>query len=205
MSSFASEAMLPGHPGYSDATARLRGLYHRDEELRSPFYRDYTRILHCNAYRRLKHKTQVFFATGNDHICTRMEHVQHVATISYTLAKALGLNTELAQAIALGHDLGHAPFGHHGEEVLRRLVQREIGESEDYWHERNSLRFADLIETLPDSLGNEQNLNLTYGVRDGIICHCGEVTDEALAPRSELVDLSRILHANQYTPWTWEG
>ena len=205
MNTFAAEGIFPGNPKYEEAVRRQRELYRRDEELRSPFYRDYTRILHCNAYRRLKHKTQVFFATGNDHICTRMEHVQHVATISYTLGKALGLNTELAQAIALGHDLGHAPFGHHGEEVLGRLVRRELGISEDYWHERNSLRFVDLIETLPDALGNEQNLNLTYAVRDGIICHCGEVQEEALYPRSEAVDLEVMRRANQNAPWTWEG
>jgi len=205
MSAFASKAIFPDNPMYAQATSRLRKLYHRDEELRSPFYRDYTRILHCNAYRRLKHKTQVFFATGNDHICTRMEHVQHVAAVSYTLAKALGLNTELAQAIALGHDLGHAPFGHHGEAVLAKLVRRELGVDQDYWHERNSLRFADSIETLPDALGHEQNLNLTYAVRDGIICHCGEVSEEALAPRQEAIDLAIMRHANQYAPWTWEG
>src|SRR5690554_2283062 len=90
----------------------------KPEDTRTQFYRDYSRILHCTSYRRLKHKTQVFFATQNDHICTRMEHVNHVASISYTISKFMGLNTELTQAIALGHDLGHSPFGHEGETLL---------------------------------------------------------------------------------------
>jgi len=117
----------------------------------------------------------------------------------------MGLNPELAQTIALGHDLGHAPFGHHGEAVLRRLVRRELGTGEDFWHEKNSLRFVDHIETLPDLQGNEQNLNLTYAVRDGIICHCGEVTEEALVPRDAALDLETLQYANQYAPWSWEG
>jgi len=202
---FKQVAMVPGNPKYDQAVARKRELYTRSDDLRSPFFRDYTRILHCNAYRRLKHKTQVFYATSGDHVCTRMEHVQHVASICYSLAQGMGLNSELAQAIALGHDLGHAPFGHQGEAILRRIVFRELGTQENYWHERNSLRFVDSIETLPDPQGVEQNLNLTYGVRDGIICHCGEVSDEALLPREQGVDLAVMERPNQYAPWTWEG
>ena len=98
-------------------------LYHKKEDVRSDFERDYTRILHSLAYRRLKHKTQVFFNVKNDHICTRMEHVQHVESVSCTIANALGLNCELTRAIAIGHDLGHAPFGHEGEKILLRFAK----------------------------------------------------------------------------------
>ena len=99
---------------WKKAIYREEDLYSRENDLRSEFERDYTRILHSLAYRRLKHKTQVFFNTQNDHICTRMEHVAHVESISYTISKELGLNSELTKAISIGHDLGHAPFGHQG-------------------------------------------------------------------------------------------
>ena len=202
---FHSVAMTENNPQYSLALQREQALPERYQDTRSPFYRDYTRILHSRAYRRLKHKTQAFYATGNDHICTRIEHVQHVASISYALALALGLNTELVQAIALGHDLGHAPFGHHGEIILRKLVQKHIEPGRPYWHERNSLYFVDSIETLPDSQGIEQNLNLTYAVRDGIICHCGEVKTKALRPRILRMDLHSISAPAEVEAWTWEG
>ena len=98
------------HSEWNTLTSRQRTLYKREEDiLRSPFARDYTRILHSTAYRRLKHKTQVFFNIENDHICTRMEHVHHVESVSATIAQQLGLNVELTRAIAIGHDLGHAP------------------------------------------------------------------------------------------------
>ncbi|WBW98984.1 HD domain-containing protein [Oceanirhabdus sp. W0125-5] len=109
-------------------------LYKRKNDLRSEFMRDYNRILHSNAYRRLKNKTQVFFATKHDHICTRIEHVNHVSAVCYTVAKYLGLNTELTTAIAVGHDLGHAPFGHQGEKVLSQIAEKELGKS--FWHEK---------------------------------------------------------------------
>lgn len=101
-------------------------LYQRKNDIRSEYERDYTRILHSLAYRRLKHKTQVFFNIGNDHICTRMEHVQHVESVSCTIAKYLGLNVDLTRAIAMGHDLGHAPFGHEGEVELTN-IRNELG------------------------------------------------------------------------------
>jgi dGTPase len=85
---------------------RENSLYKREDDIRTEFGRDYTRILHSLAYRRLKHKTQVFFNTQNDHICTRIEHVNHVESVSFTIADYLGLNTELTKAIAVGHDLG---------------------------------------------------------------------------------------------------
>jgi dGTPase len=101
-------------------------LYERHDEIRSPFIRDYTRIIHCFGFRRLKHKTQVFFHPYNDHVCTRMEHALHVASISSIICKELRLSVELANAISIGHDLGHAPFGHHGESVLNNLWNENI-------------------------------------------------------------------------------
>jgi dGTPase len=108
---FAPVAAAPDRPRWEDLLRRQKELYSRPDDVRSEFARDYTRILHSYAYRRLKHKTQVFFNIDNDHICTRMEHVLHVESVSSTIASSLGLNAELTKAIAMGHDLGHAPFG----------------------------------------------------------------------------------------------
>ena len=171
--------------------------------MRSEFERDYTRILHCNAYRRLKHKTQVFFSPENDHVCTRIEHVMHVESVSYTIAKYFGLNTELTKAIATGHDIGHSPFGHAGERILSEISQKEIGEN--FWHERNGMEYVDKIELLQDMNQNWQNLNLTYAVRDGIISHCGEIDENSLRPREEYINLYDYEYPNQYAPYTWEG
>ena len=120
--SFAKVRTDESNPKWENSIKRQSSLYNRGNGIRSEFERDYTRILHCEAYRRLKHKTQVFFATSNDHVCTRMEHVTHVASVASTIAKHLGLNQELTQAIAIGHDIGHAPFGHTGEDILNSLV-----------------------------------------------------------------------------------
>jgi len=190
------------NPLWSNYISRNGNIY-EEIELRSDFERDYNRILHCTAYRRLKHKTQVFFATNHDHICTRIEHVNHVAAVSYSISKFMGLNTELSNAIAIGHDLGHSPFGHEGERILREIIKQEI--SGTYWHERNSLKFVDELETLTDEMGDEQNLNLTYAVRDGIISHCGEVNEISLFPRKNYIDLNEISKPNEYAPYTWEG
>lgn len=200
---FIKEKISPKHLKWSNAISRKTDLYRRKSDIRSDFSRDYNRIIHCTAYRRLKHKTQVFFATSNDHICTRIEHVNHVTSISLTIAKYLGLNTELAMAIAIGHDIGHAPFGHEGELILKAIAQRELGQS--FWHEGNSLRFVDKCETLEDPNGKEQNLNLTYGVRDGIICHCGEVDNQTIFPREEYIDLEEIDSSGAMMPYTWEA
>ena len=193
----------PRHPKWREAVKRQDKIYGRDDDIRSEFARDYNRILHCTAYRRLKHKTQVFFATTNDHICTRMEHVSHVISVSHTIAKYLGLNTELTHAIAIGHDLGHAPFGHAGEDFLKNLTKKELDHT--FWHEKNSLRFVDKCETLEGPNGYHKNLNLTYAVRDGIVCHCGEVDENAIIPRDDFVDLNEIQKPNQFSPFTWEG
>jgi dGTPase len=128
--------------------------------------------------------------------------VNHVTAISYTIAKYLSLNTELTNAIATGHDLGHAPFGHEGEKVLNELAA-QIGY--DFWHEKNSLWFVDNVETLANPYNEYENLNLTYAVRDGIVCHCGEDDDPALHPRTKLLDLNKIRKADRIQPFTWEG
>lgn len=191
------------NPKWNHMIQREKALYSRNNDIRSEFERDYTRIIHCNAYRRLKHKTQVFFSPENDHICTRIEHVTHVESISYTIAKYLGLNVELTRAIATAHDIGHSPFGHEGEKILSEISKQEIGEG--FWHGKNGLEHVDKIEVLEDNLKNKQNLNLTYAVRDGIISHCGEDSKNHLKPREEYIDLATFYTPNQYMPYTWEG
>lgn len=200
---FAEVAMQPGNLKWEAAIKRQNELYSRNSDIRSEFARDYTRILHSLAYRRLKHKTQVFFDTKNDHVCTRVEHVAHVDSVSYTIASALGLNTELTRAIAMGHDLGHAPFGHTGEKILSALSEEYIGKT--FWHEQNGVHYVDNIELLESPDRNYYNMNLTYAVRDGIISHCGEVNDTRLMPRDEAIDLYGIEKAGKVQPFTWEG
>lgn len=188
---------------WGNSISREKALYNRNSEMRTEFERDYTRVIHSRSYRRLKHKTQVFFSPEDDHICTRTEHITLVESISYTIAKYLGLNTELTKAIATAHDIGHSPFGHQGEKVLSQISKREIGEG--FWHERNGLDIVDKIEILEDPEGNMQNLNLTYAVRDGIISHCGEIDENQVKPRNEFIDLETYKTPNQYAPYTWEG
>ena len=172
-------------------------------DIRSVFDRDYTRIIHCKAYKRLKHKTQVFFSPESDHICTRSEHVSHVESISYTIASYLGLNTELTKAISVAHDIGHSPFGHSGERILSAISQRDLNCT--FWHEKNGLEFVDSIELLENREKYKDNLDLTYAVRDGIISHCGEIDENALRLRIEYIDLGTYVRPNQYAPYTWEA
>ncbi|MCP3929645.1 MAG: HD domain-containing protein [Bacteroidetes bacterium] len=169
-------------------------LRHRENDVRGEYFRDQTAIIHSMPYRRLKHKTQVYFSPNNDHICTRIEHALHVATIAATISKGLGLNTDMAYAIGLGHDLGHAPFGHAGETVLN-LKCKDIG---GFIHEIHGLRVADVLGS------RGVGLNLTYGVRDGIICHCGEAPDKEIQPRPDVLDLTRIAKRDKL-PSSWEG
>ena len=201
--SFKSYSMNENNPKWNNVISRTQPLETRNTDIRSGFDRDYTRIIHSNAYRRLKHKTQVFFSPENDHICTRIEHVTHVESISYTIASYLGLNTELTKAIAVAHDLGHSPFGHEGEKILSEISNRDLGTS--FWHEKNGLDFVDSIELLTGHDGYKNNLNLCYGIRDGIISHCGEIDENALSPRDEFIDLKNYISPNQYAPYTWEG
>lgn len=201
---FSSVAATPSNPNWNNLISRKDELYKKENDVRSEFERDYDRIIYCNAYRRLKHKTQVFFLPKNDHICTRIEHVNNVDATSYTIAKALGLNTTLTRAISISHDIGHSPFGHKGEQILNRICMEN--DLEDFWHERNGLNFVDNIELLTNVNNEEKNLNLTYAVRDGIISHCGEIDEISLKPRTEFIDLEKdYIKLNQYSPYTWEG
>lgn len=128
-------------------------------DIRTCFQRDRDRIIHSKAFRRLKHKTQVFLAPKGDHYRTRLTHVLEVSQIARTIAKALRLNEDLVEAIALGHDLGHTPFGHAGESILREIHPGGFD------HYKQSLRVVDFLEN------NGRGLNLTYEVRDGILKH----------------------------------
>lgn len=201
--SFIKYATNITNPKWENSISRISPLIQRHSDIRTEFDRDYTRIIHSNAYRRLKHKTQVFFSPENDHICTRGEHVTHVESISYSIANYLGLNTELTKAIAVAHDLGHSPFGHAGEKILSEISKKDLATS--FWHEKNGLDFVDSIELLESHDGYKQNLNLTYAIRDGIISHCGEITENALRPRDEFIDLKDYIYPSQYSPYTWEG
>ena len=206
MKKFESVAMVADNPKWEQAIHRMEKLYdpvYGDAPMRSEFDRDYTRVINCNAYRRLKHKTQVFFAPKNDHICTRIEHVNLVDSISNTIANYLGLNTELTKAIAVTHDIGHSPFGHQGERILSEIAEREYGEK--FWHGWNGLNFVDNIELLRDVAGIERNLNLTYAVRDGILGHCGNPEKSGQKPREEAVDLKEFTYSNKFKPFTWEA
>ncbi|MCH5324316.1 MAG: deoxyguanosinetriphosphate triphosphohydrolase [Eubacterium sp.] len=149
--------------GYACKSADTQGraIYEPPCDLRTEFQRDRDRIIHCNAFRRLKHKTQVFLIPKSDHYRTRLTHTLEVAQIARTAARALRLNEDLTEAIALGHDLGHTPFGHDGERTLDKLY------SKGFKHYLQSLRVVDKIEK------NGKGLNLTAEVRDGIVCHTG--------------------------------
>ncbi|HTA15530.1 MAG TPA: deoxyguanosinetriphosphate triphosphohydrolase [Solirubrobacteraceae bacterium] len=135
----------------------------QDCSLRTPFQRDRDRIVHCKAFRRLTHKTQVFVAPLGDHYRTRLTHTLEVTMISRTVARALALNEDLVEAIGLGHDLGHPPFGHIGEEALDECLKERF--DSEFRHYEHSLRVVDRLER--DGIG----LNLTEQVRDGIACH----------------------------------
>jgi dGTPase len=135
--------------------------------LRTPFQRDRDRIVHCKSFRRLKGKTQVFIAPQGDHFRTRLTHTLEVSGISRNVARALRLNEDLTEAIALGHDLGHSPFGHTGEGALDSVLEEQYGRS--FRHNEHSLRIVDVLEH------EGRGLNLTEEVRDGILHHTGEV------------------------------
>lgn len=136
----------------------------KEHEYRSPFQRDRDRIIHSNAFRRLEYKTQVFVYHEGDHYRTRLTHTMEVAQIARTIARALNLNEDLAEAIALAHDLGHPPFGHTGEDVLNKLMKDYGG----FEHNHHTLRIVDKLEKRYSGF---EGLNLTYEVREGIAKH----------------------------------
>ena len=147
--------------------------------IRTEYERDANRILHSMEFRRLRHKTQVFFNAKNDHICTRMEHVLNVGSIAVTIARTLKMNQDLTYAIALGHDLGHAPFGHSGERVLNQCM-KNINPDWSFQHELHSLRVVERLATRlsKEKIDEKCGLNLTFEVKDGIVSHCGERYNE---------------------------
>jgi dGTPase len=151
------EILVPQAAKSADSRGRLRA--EREDDVRPAFQRDRDRIIHSKAFRRLKHKTQVFFAPAGDHYRTRLTHTLEVSQIARTIAKVLRLHEELTEAIALGHDLGHTPFGHAGERVIDSLMPGGFN------HYEQSLRIVDHLEN------NGQGLNLTWEVRDGIAKH----------------------------------
>ncbi len=151
------ETLCPAAARSDRTRGRLRP--EPEDEIRPAYQRDRDRIVHCKAFRRLKHKTQVFFSPTGDHYRTRLTHTLEVSQIARTIAKALALNEELTEAVSLGHDMGHTPFGHHGERVLSRLVPG------GFRHYEQSLRIVDVLEN------DGQGLNLTWEVRDGIATH----------------------------------
>jgi dGTPase len=151
------EILAPQAAKSGDTKGRLRA--EEEDPIRPAFQRDRDRIIHCKAFRRLKHKTQVFFAPTGDHYRTRLTHTLEVSQIARSIAKVLRLNEELTEAIALGHDLGHTPFGHAGERVINELIPGGFN------HYEQSLRIVDVLEH--DGAG----LNLTFEVRDGIARH----------------------------------
>ena len=155
--SWEAEALSP----YASLSRNSRGREREEEpcDIRPVYQRDRDRIIHCKTFRRLKHKTQVFLAPEGDHYRTRLTHTLEVSQIARTIARALRMNEDLTEAIALGHDLGHTPFGHSGEAVLNKIC------SEGFAHYRQSVRVVEVLEK------NGRGLNLTWEVRDGILNH----------------------------------
>ncbi|MFZ2197288.1 MAG: deoxyguanosinetriphosphate triphosphohydrolase [Thermodesulfovibrionales bacterium] len=161
------------------AESRGRAVFEDEDEIRTSFQRDRDRIIHSKAFRRLKHKTQVFLAPQGDHYRTRLTHVLEVSQIARTVAKALRLNEDLTEAIALGHDLGHTPFGHAGEMILREIHPGGFD------HYKQSLRVVDFLER------HGTGLNLTHEVRNGIVKHSkgkGEIIPDRKSDRAETLE-----------------
>jgi dGTPase len=178
---FLSELATPSYPAERRAEEA-------DSPLRTPFQRDRDRIVHSKAFRRLKHKTQVFIAPEGDHYRTRLTHTLEACGIARTVARALGLNEDLTEAIGLGHDLGHPPFGHSGEDALDRAL-RDRGVERGFKHNVHSLRVVDVLER------EGAGLNLTEPVRDGILNHTGSSKPATLEGRIvKLVD--RVAYIN---------
>jgi dGTPase len=169
--------------------SRGRTRYEEPCPIRTAYQRDRDRIIHCKSFRRLKHKTQVFIAPLGDHYVTRLTHTLEVSQIARTIARALNLNEDLTEAIALGHDLGHTPFGHVGEDILNELYPQ------GFRHNEQSLRIVDFLEN------DGQGLNLTWEVRDGIVNHSktgaenifGEGWGEVNTLEGEVVKISDIV------------
>lgn len=169
---------------FSDS-CRGRERYEEKCSVRLEFQRDRDRIIHTKSFRRLKHKTQVYIAPLGDHYRTRLTHTLEVSQIARTIARALFLNEDLVEAICMGHDIGHTPFGHAGEKVLNKLSDT------GFKHNEQSLRVVNFLEMH----GNERGLNLTYEVQDGILNHSG--SNEAFTLEGKIVKFAdRIAYIN---------
>jgi dGTPase len=174
-------------PRAAGPEAARRDIAEEPDPLRNPFQRDRDRIIHTKAFRRLKHKTQVFISPEGDHYRTRLTHTLEVSAIARTVARALALDEDLVEAITMGHDLGHAPFGHAGEAALDEILNERHGRR--FLHNEQSLRIVERVER--DGLG----LNLTAAVRDGILHHTGAVAPVTLEGQIvRLVD--RVAYVN---------
>jgi dGTPase len=156
--------------------------------LRTPFQRDRDRIVHCKAFRRLKHKTQVFVLPEGDHYRTRLTHTLEVTQIARTVARAMALNEDLVEAIGLGHDIGHPPFGHIGEEALDQRLTERFGVR--FWHNEHSLRVVEVLER------DGRGLNLTATVRDGILGHSWRAEAPATLEGHIIRFVDRIAYIN---------
>src|SRR6266496_1437517 len=176
------ESWLSEHAAHSYPARRTRP--EEDCALRTPLQRDRDRIVHCKAFRRLKHKTQVFVAPEGDHYRTRLTHTLEATQISRTVARALRLNEDLVEAIGLGHDVGHPPFGHIGEEALDRCARERFGRG--FRHNEHSLRVVDVLE----------RLNLTEQVRDGILRHSSGAGEPATLEGKIVRLVDRIAYIN---------
>ncbi|MHB0980075.1 MAG: deoxyguanosinetriphosphate triphosphohydrolase [Thermoleophilia bacterium] len=165
--SISVEALEAGLSPLAQRSSTSRGRAREEEPctLRTPYQRDRDRIVHSKAFRRLKHKTQVFISPEGDHYRTRLTHTLEVSGIARAVARALRLNEDLTESVALGHDLGHTPFGHAGEDALDAVL-RDLG-YDGFRHNEQSLRVVELLED------EGKGLNLTWEVRDGILCHTG--------------------------------
>ncbi len=185
-------ARLSSGAAFADRT-KGRVVPLRLDPYRTEFQRDRDRIIHCKAFRRLSHKTQVFLAPEGDHYRTRLTHTLEVSQISRSIARALGLNEDLTEAISLGHDLGHTPFGHTGESALdhalRELHVTDSAVPEGYRHNVQSLRIVEHLEY------GGKGLNLTHEVRDGILGHSGSHIPETLEGRIVRI-ADRIAYVN---------
>lgn len=178
-----------------------------EDDFRTDFQRDVHRIIYSQSFRCLRHKTQVFYFPQNDHVSTRMDHVRFVASAARTVARCLGLNEDLAEAIGLAHDIGHAPFGHQGEKFLTDIIIRYPRLRRlmpEFSHEVYGLRVVDCIAKRDRE---RPGLNLTWEVRDGIVSHCGEdFATCKLIPTSKKKPLERIRTCKEAgSPGTLEG
>lgn len=177
-----------------------------DNDIRTPFFRDVDRIIHAYSYTRYVDKTQVYSYKNNDHISKRMTHVQLVSKVARTIGRGLGLNTDLIEAIALGHDIGHTPLGHTGEKILNEISLRELNEY--FAHNIQSVRHYMYVEN------NGNGLNLTVQVLDGIMCHNGEILSNKYEPvkktKEEFLEQYKSAYkdlktSNKNHPMTIEG